>query len=341
MSLLDKLKKNKNVKNSIFTREDQNDMKFINTGCITLNILFSGRIDGGIALGKMSQIAAPSSLGKSFVGLKVAKNAQKRGMSVIYVDTEFAFDYEFSESVGLNNDELLVIQDNQFESVRKTVMNIFDEMEDSEKSQILLVIDSWGGLVTSKTSEDALSGKDVSDMTISKKKNSFARLMTGLGTTVFVINQTYENIMDMYNPLAIGGGKGLYFASSSIVLGSSKAKDKDGTDVVGAIVTAKTQKGRFCKENSKLKYLIKYDGGIHPYYGILDDLVEFGEVIKPTMGFYSRPCVEDDKKWREKAIWQNAAEFFKPILTKPEVKKMFEEKYTFKHSEIQDDDLDF
>ncbi len=340
MSLLEKLKKNKSVKASIYTKKDEDKIAFINTGCITLNILFSGRVDGGLAIGKMSQIASPSSLGKSFVGLKVAKNAQKLGMSVIYVDTEFAFDYDFSESVGLNNDELLVIQDNQFESVRKTVMNIFEELDEQERKDVLLVIDSWGGLVTSKTMEDSITGKDVMDMTISKKKNAFARLMTGLGTTVFVINQTYET-MDQYNPLAIGGGKGLYFASSSIVLGSSKAKDKDGTDIVGALVTAKTQKGRFCKENSKLKYAIKYDGGIHPYYGIMEDALEGGYVEKPTMGFYSRPCVPDDKKWREKAVWADAKEFWTPVFQNTDFKLYIEKKYTFKHSEIQDDDLDF
>lgn len=340
MSLLEKMMKNKKVKDSIYTQKEEDVREFISTGCITLNVLFSGRVDGGIAIGKMSQIAAPSSLGKSFIGLKVAKNAQKKGMDVIYIDTEFAFDYEFSASVGLNNDSLIVLQDNQFESVRTTVMNIFEDLSKEERKNILLVIDSWGGLVTSKTVEDSLSGKDVSDMTITKKKNSFARLMTGLGTTVFVINQTYES-MDQYNPLAIGGGKGLYFASSSIVLGSSKAKSKEGTDITGAIITARTQKGRFCKENSKLKYLINYEGGIHPYYGILEDALEGGYIDKPTMGFYTRPCVEDDKKWREKAIWENAKEFWTPVFNNTDFKLYIEKKYTFKHNVINDDELDF
>lgn len=192
MSLLDKLKKNKHVKDTVYTRDKEEEKEFISTGCLTLNILFSGRLNGGIAVGKMSQIAAPSSLGKSFVGLKVARNAQKKGMSVIYLDTEFAFDYEFADSVGLDSDELLVIQDNQFESARKTIMNIFEDLDKEERTKVLFIIDSWGGLVTSKTVEDSISGKDVSDMTISKKKNSFARLITGLGTTVFVVNQTYE-----------------------------------------------------------------------------------------------------------------------------------------------------
>jgi RecA/RadA recombinase len=191
MSLIGKLSKNKKIQEFIY-KDEQTPKDFINTGCLSLNILFSGKLDGGIPVGKVNQIAAPSSLGKSFIGMKVAKNAQKKGMEVVYLDSEFAYDPVFAENVGINTDKILVIQDNQIESLLQTVMQIANDLEKEERAKILLVIDSWGGLVTSKTVEDATIGKDVSDMTVSKKKNSFARLLTGLGFTVFVINQVYD-----------------------------------------------------------------------------------------------------------------------------------------------------
>lgn len=128
----------------------------------------------------------------SFIGLKLAKNAQKRGMEVIFIDTEFAFDFDFAKNVGIDADKILVIQDNQLEEVQTTVMNIKNEYTEEERNNLLVIIDSWGGLVTSKTVDDATVGKDVMDMTISKKKNSFARLMMGLKTTIFVINHIYD-----------------------------------------------------------------------------------------------------------------------------------------------------
>lgn len=151
-----------------------------------------------------------------------------------------------------------------------------------------------------------------------------------------------HNTMNQYDSLAIAGGTGLYFASSSIVLGSSKSRAKDtasSTDVTGALILATTKKSRFCRELSKLRYLIKYDGGIHPAYGILDDLLEGGFITKPTMGYYSRAQVEGDKKWREREIWDNWKTFFEPLLKDPEVHKYFEKKYTFMHSEINDEDF--
>ena len=276
----------------------------------------------------------------SFVGMKVARNAQKKGMEVLYLDTEFAFDYGFAKSVGIDTNKLLVIQDNSMETVQQTLVQTIQELELEERKDLLVIIDSWGGLVTSKTINDAVSGKDVTDMTIAKKKNSLARLLTGMGVTVFVINQTYETL-NQYDPLAVGGGKGLYFASSSIVMGTSKAKNKDSDgEISGAIITATTKKSRFAKENSKLKYLINYSGGIHPTYGLLDDALEGGYVVKPTMGFYSRPVVEDDKKWRERAIWENSKEFWNPILTKTDFPDYIAKKYSFEQSVIVDEDFD-
>ena len=191
MSLIAKMKKNKLIKNSML-KETSVEQGYISTGCLTLNVLFSGKLDGGILVGKMNQIVAPSALGKSFVGMKVAREAQKKNMEVLYLDTEFAFDYGFAKSVGISTDELLVVQDNKMETVQQTLIATIEELELEERKGLLVIIDSWGGLVTSKTVNDAISGKDVTDMTIAKKKNALARLLTGMGVTVFVINQTYE-----------------------------------------------------------------------------------------------------------------------------------------------------
>ena len=347
-SMIKKLSTNKAIKDHIFEKSEI-PQEFISTGSLVLNILYSGRLFGGIPVGKMSQIAAPSSLGKSFVGMKVAKNALKKDDDwiVIYIDTEMAFDYNFSESIGIDSNRLLVIQNNRLEEIQKEVMAIYEEFTKEEREKVLLIIDSWGAMVTSKTVDDATSGKDVSDMTISKKKNTFAKLITGLGMTVFVVNHVYDNIMNQYDPLSIPGGRGLYFASSSIVLGTSKSRAKEtasSTDVIGALVLSTTKKSRFCKELTKLRFLIKYDGGIDPYHGILEDLQEMGVVVKPKNGWYQRNFemlgIEgEDKNWREREINENGKEFYTMIIKDEGVQKFFEEKYTFLHSEINDEDF--
>ena len=336
MSVLNKIMSNKVVKKNVFV---ETPMEYINTGCLVLNILFSGRLDGGIPKKKISQIVAPSSLGKSMIALRVAKYAQMMGMEVFFIDTEFAYNEKTALKMKIDLDKLGVIQSNSIEEIQQSLTASINELTQAEKDTILIILDSWGGLVTSKTIDDAISGNDVSDMTVSKKKNALARIITGLQCTTFVVNQTYENIMDKYNPLAVGGGKGLRFASTSIVMGSSKAKSKDTDDdgnTLGSIITASTEKSRLCKERSKLKFLNEYSGGIHPYYGILEDALEGGFVTAPTQGFYTRPTVDGDKKWREKQIWENSDEFWLPIINKTGFAEYIKNKYTFDASELSE-----
>lgn len=330
---LDKIRKLKAVQNDILKQDKP--LEFISTGVGTLNILFSGRIDGGIPKGKVSMIAADSALGKSMIGLKIAKNAQKKGMNVILFDTEKAFAIDTAVSMRIDMDKILVIQNTSLEDVTTQFMNIMQEIGD-EKDNYLFIIDSWNVLVSSKTVDDATNGKDVADLSTQKKKNTFAKLLLNSNATVFVINQIYTNIMESYSSFSgeIPGGKTIFFASSSIVQANSKAKDKntDG-DIVGAIITAVTRKGRFVKEYSKLKYLINYDGGINPFYGLLDIALEGGFITKPTIGWYQKEG--DEKKYREREIYNK--EFWKDIISNPEFKEYIKKSFAFTQDNIIDD----
>ena len=333
---LEKLRKLKSVQNSILTEVEEQE--FISTGVATLNILFGGGIDKGIPIGRVSMIAADSSLGKSFVGLKIAKNAQAKGKSVILFDAEKAYSTAMADNLGINKDEILVIQNTSVEEVSTQFMNIVEEIKENIKDYVF-IIDSWNVLVTSKSVDDISAGKDVVDMTTAKKKNTLAKLLLHSNATVFVVNQIYSGL-SAFDPLPeISGAKGIFYASSSIVMGTSKAKQKESDgEITGAIVTAITRKGRFSREHSKLKYLINYEGGINAYYGLLDFALETGYVEKPSNGFYTRPCVENDKKWREKEIYNK--EFWTPIFKETDFKLSVEKAFSFKHNEINDDNIE-
>ena len=57
-SMIERLSKNKQIKDSILHKDEDFKQQFINTGALSLNILFSGRLNGGIPVGKISQISA-------------------------------------------------------------------------------------------------------------------------------------------------------------------------------------------------------------------------------------------------------------------------------------------
>ena len=61
-------------------------------------------------------------------------------------------------------------------------------------------------------------------------------------------------------------------------------------------------------------------------------------------GWYQRNFAEldlegEDKKWRMSEIVENWKEFYQPILSNTKVKKAFEEKYSFAHTNISDEDV--
>jgi hypothetical protein len=137
------------------------------------------------------------------------------------------------------------------------------------------------------------------------------------------------------DPVTVGGGKKLYFLSDAIMLATSAKKDKDKEgNIRGKIITAKTLKGRAAKEMRTTHYLIQHNGGINPYYGLLDEALESGAVYKPKPGYYSRTDYDVDKEtgevtkqWKEEQLY--CAEFWIPLYKDEKFKKYVENKFSY------------
>ena len=77
----------------------------------------------------------------------------------------------------------------------------------------------------------------------------------------------------------------LKYAASTIIH-LSKKKEKDGTEIVGNLIKAKTAKSRLSKENKDVTVRLYYDErGLDRYYGLLDlvRLADFGRTLLVDM----------------------------------------------------------
>jgi len=335
VALIDKIKGNKILKKSIQSAEEKEVKEFYNAGSITLNLLLSGKCNGGVPRGKLTLLGAPPAHMKTIIALISASDAQKKGCTVIWIDSEFAFDKNASAAFGLDcsDEKLILIQDNSIENIQSLLLNIFENYDEKSEGKVFIVLDSLGTLITSKTMEDSLDGKNVQDMTVSRKKNNFMKLLLGItgrnDITAVVITHTY-NSMSLFSNQVLAGGTGAIYTSSTVLQITSRAKVKDGNDIIGYSLTGISAKGRLAKENSKLKFLNNYDSGINAFYGLLDDALQGGYVEKPSNGWYIRPCIEDDKKWREAHIY--VKDFWLPIFKETDFKKYLEKKYSYTSS---------
>ena len=320
---------------------DNEVVEFLSTNCIPINVIYGGRPDGGIAIGGMSMISADSQLGKSIIAMNVMRNAQKRGMHVVVIDTERAFRKQVAKKMGVDTSpsKLSVFQTSGIEEVETIIMKIMDEVPVTERANTLVVIDSWGTLITSKTKDNALVGNDKADFSEAKKKNRLANVCLNTGATYMVVNHVYDNVGGFGDPLLIPGGKRLAFNCDNIGLCTSRARDKDKDKVVnGHIITIKTFKSRFSIAETKLQYRIRNEGGLDPFYGMLPDALEHGCIIKPKAGRYSRPHVEGDKEWKEEDIY--TGEFWGTIYKDTDFSEWIQDKYQFRDDILLADELD-
>jgi len=105
----------------------------------------------------------------------------------------------------------------------------------------------------------------------------------------------------------VSHNSGLKYAASTIIY-LSKKKEKDGTEVVGNLIKAKTAKSRLSKENKDVTIRLYYDErGLDRYYGLLE-LGELGGLWKNVAGRYEM----DGKKVYAKAILKEPETYFTP-----------------------------
>ena len=139
-------------------------------------------------------------------------------------------------------------------------------------------------------------------------KGAFRMLTLKLGQAnvpLIVTNHTCDVIGSCTNERN-GGGSGLKYAKYNHL--SQQGKRKDGKEVIGNIIKAKTHKSRLSKENKEVKIRLYYDErGLDKYYGLLE-LGEIGGLWKNVAGRYEI----NGKKVYGKQILANPDDYFTP-----------------------------
>jgi len=292
---------------------DENE-EYVDTGSYIFNALVSGSIFGGVSRNKITAIAGESSTGKTFFSLAVVKNFLDSNPDgyCLYFDTEAAINKSLLESRGIDLTRLVVVNVVTVEEFRGKALKAVDiylKKPVDERKPCMFVLDSLGMLSTEKEITDALNDKQVRDMTKSQLvKGAFRMLTLKLGQAnipMIVTNHTYDVIGAYVPTKEMGGGSGLKYAASTIIhLG--KKKEKDGTEVIGNIIKAKTAKSRLSKEEKVVEIRLFYDErGLDRYYGLLE-LGEIGGLWKNSAGRYEF----DGKKIYAKQILAAPEKYF-------------------------------
>jgi RecA/RadA recombinase len=291
--------------------------KYIDTGCYLLNAQLSGDIYKGIPINRNTAFVGKESTGKTYAVASIVSNFIKneQDATVIWFDTENAVSKDFFENKGVDSSRIAIFPVGCLQEFRTQIVKILDSLNEEKKVNAMIVLDSLGMLASSKEINDAASGEDKQDMTRAKTIRSIFRIISTKlmihKIPMLITNHTYET-MDMYGEDAIAGGGGLKYAASIIcMLSKAQIKESDGT-ISGVTLTNKLIKGRLSKEKTKVKLLLSYSKGLHPYSGLVDIAEQAGIWVK-TGNRYN----VDDNKLYEKEIMKNASTYFnKEVLDK-------------------------
>jgi len=252
-------------------------------------------LNGGIAKGRITLIYGSTSSGKSLLAQQSIANWQKQGLVCAYVDVEGTWEKSWAERLGVNNEELILIQAKSSGRIEKEIRPLLENEID------VIVIDSISDILPEVFVDK--SG-EMNEQSERKQVGSQAKAITALlngihflnkSTAVIIISQTTTHFGQSYVEQIPHGGQKTQFASSQIIRLTSSASpnqqkkgevfigDKVFELPVGREVEYLVKKNKLGAPFRANKYLMFYDGpkvGIDYTTEIIDDAADLGVVEK-------------------------------------------------------------
>jgi recombination protein RecA len=199
-------------------------------------------IGGGWPLGRTVELYGPYSSGKSLIALRTVVEFQKLGKSVVYLDSENAFDPDFAKHIGINPDELIISQ----VSAGEEVFDIIYKLLDSNVS--LIVVDSVAALVPQYELDESIEKQTIG--LHARLMSKALRKITGKAaknkTLILFINQIREKPTLYGNPNITAGGRALGFYASLRVEVTRGDLIEENKKVIGQQVKFKVSKSKVC-----------------------------------------------------------------------------------------------
>lgn len=295
---------------------------FIDTGSYALNALISGSVRGGIPNNKVVVFAGESAVGKTFFALGIIKHfldSDPRA-GVVYYDTEAAVTRTMMEERGIDTRRVIIVEPvsiQEFRTHARRLLEAYGTKPEAERPPMLMVLDSLGALSTEKEIADVVEGNDTRDMTRAQLIRATFRVLrlklAKVKVPMIVTNHVYAGIGPYAAAQIMSGGGGTRYASDDIIM-LSKSKDRDGKEVVGAIIKARTYKSRNSRENQEVSVRLSYATGLDRYYG-LRDIAEKGGVLRKDGTRYALP---DGRRVFGKEIDESPAGVFDPVMDRVE-----------------------
>ena len=258
--------------------------RWISTGSKLLDYICSNRKNGGLPEGRIVEIFGPPSIGKSHIATQIARSTQKMGGIIVYIDTENATSVDNLKMLGVEVSKRFVYVDTHCtEEVLSIAESTIMKAKAMDKDIPVTIV--WDSVAASSPKAELLGDYDKESIglqarAISKGMRKITGVIANQNVLFVILNQTRMKIGVMFgDPETTPGGKAIPFhASTRIKLGAGQ-QIKDGDDVIGINVSAKTIKNKVAAPFRKINFEIHFGVGIKEHEQIFDILRKHGPEI--------------------------------------------------------------
>ena len=291
---------------------------WVSTGNDLVDLSIANRPNGGLPVGKITEITGLEGSGKSLVSIFVMKETQKKGGMAVLIDTEDAYDYDYIQALGIDvsRDKFTILKLHTVEAVFNQMETVINVARKASKNRLLtIVVDSVAAASTDKEmaadhgQDGYATGKAI---IISKAMRKLTGMIASQRICVVFTNQLRQKvglIMPGMDPWTTSGGKAIAFHSSVRLRLKSLNKLKNAEkNVIGVNTKCTVVKNRLGPPLRSVDFNLFYDRGIDNYGTWLEKLLEWGVITNarkekalPGEKKKSKKEQEDEKEADKKA----------------------------------------
>ncbi len=299
---------------------------FISTGSTMLDLAISNRPNGGVAVGKITELNGLEGSGKSLIGSHLLASTQKKDGVAVYIDTESAVSQEFLRAIGVDTSKMVYVHLETVEEIFDTIETIVTKIRESNKDKLVTILVDSLAAASTKVEMDADFDKDgwatAKAIIISKAMRKVTQMIARQKVALVFTNQLRQKLGVMFgDPWTTSGGKALPFHSSTRVRFKNTGQIKDGSkNTIGIKIKGQIIKNRLGPPMRTAEFPLYFDTGIDDYGSWLTVMKEH-KIVKQGGSWYTLQQVDvDTGEVLEEHKFQSK-DFEKLINDNPELKQ--------------------
>ena len=322
-------KKYKGGKIAFFLNDESTptDVKdFISTGSSMLDLAISNRPDGGIAVGRITEINGLESSGKSLLGAHLLAETQKKGGVAVYIDTETSVSQDFLQCIGVDLDSMLYVHLETVEDIFETIEQIVTKIRESDKDKLVTILVDSLAAASTKVEMEADYEKDgwatSKAIVISKAMRKITQMIGRERIALVFTNQLRQKLGVMFgDPWTTSGGKALPFHASTRLRLKNLGQLKDSKkNVIGMKCRAQVVKNRLGPPLRHADYIMYFDSGIDDYGSWLTVMKDH-KLLKQAGAWYTIQHVDTETGELIKEHKFQSKDFEELLNNNPELKE--------------------